>query len=223
MNVRNLLILLAFAGVAAVVVTVIPFGWYLRTLPISTTSPEPWAHFGTYIGGILGPVFAFLNLVVVAYIAIRVTDLQQTGLATKRLTLDLYNEWHGEELHQSRIKITETIGGYSRSNALLPTLGEFENTGGENEKHAFRIYHFFEKWAHLAHECQIDSTLLCNMLATYVGWWKTEFFKPIMAREKEPFMVSTLELIEREVLSKIKAPAAQEGDVQPIIPPNAAR
>lgn len=215
MSIRSFLLFLAIAGISSVVFTVAPFAWNLRDISISTTSPELWAHFGTYIGGILGPVFAFLNLVVVAYIAVRVTELQQTGLASKRLTLDLYNEWHSQDLHKSRINMTAVVEWYARSNAPLPTLSEFERNGGDNEVHAFRIYHFFEKWAHLAHEHQIDSPLLSEMLTTYVNWWKTAFFAPLIARENDPFVVGTLRLIEREVLSKIKAQVAQAGDAQP--------
>lgn len=210
MEIGKLITLLAIVGIVSVGLTVVPYVLYLGALPISSASPEPWAHFGTYVGGVLGPVFAFLNLVVVAYIAIRVTELQQTGLATKRLILDLYNEWHGDELHQSRIEISDLIESNKLKQIPLPTLRKLECDDMKIGKHAFRIYHFFEKWVHLTHERQIDSGLLCNMLTTYADWWNAEFFTPIRSRETDKFMIGTFNLIEAEVFSKIKPLVAQK-------------
>lgn len=222
MKVPKLFVWVAIAVVAYMSIAVGLFAWNLRELPISSTGAQPWAYFGTYIGGVLGPAFALTNLVVIAYIAIRVNELQQTGLATKRLTLDLYRDWHSDELHQSRIKVTELIETLKKGQSQLPTLSEFEHAGTAVGIHTFRIYHFFERWAHLAHERQIDSLLLGNMLKTYAGWWNRELFIPLRSRETDEFMIGTLVLIEREVFSKIKPAITQDADAQPCGQPNLA-
>jgi len=222
-NFRNPLVRLVAAGVTSILVTVTPFVYYLHSLPVSSTNAEPWAHFGTYFGGVLGPLLGFLNLLVVVYIAVRVAELQQTNLAAKRLTLDLYNEWHGDALHQSRIALSEVVEKLKAAPALGLTLSELERSNSETSKHAFRIYHFFEKWALLAREGQIDTVLLGKVLGSYASWWNEVYFQPIGAHEKDQYMASTLALIEREVFANIKPQSTGSSNAQPGSQQDAAR
>ena len=202
MSIRYTLTLLAVGVAASAVLVVAPFVWYLRALPISTTTSEPWAYFASYFSGMLSPILALLNLLLFAYIAIQITELQQTTLAAKRLSLDLYNEWHAEALHRSRRVIDAMVTKLKTAQGQLPTLSQFERDDSEDSTHVFRVYHFFEKWALLSRERQIDGTLLINVLATYTKWWEESFLKPLALGETNNDYCKTLALIEAEVLAK---------------------
>lgn len=175
-------------------------GFYVfkfHALDISSSNPIHWAQFGTYFNGILNPIFSLINLFVVVYIAIHIKELQETRLSSKRLTLDLYNEWHEEKLHQSRIEVDGLIAQNKATKTPLPTLSAMERdvNGKCTAKHAFRIYHFFEKWAVLARAREIDNKLLLRLLGSYVEWWRNEFFAEMSKSETDKYMTFTLDLI----------------------------
>ena len=195
-----LLITLAFLG-SALLVT-LPYVWYFRDLPISETKPEAWANFGSYFGGIFGPVLAFLNLLAVAFIAVRVVDAQQHQVAAKKLSVDLLTEYHAEPMHKTRIALDELIENAARNSSRLPTLSEYERTDPTNSPHAFRLYHFYEKWAVLEKHGQIDAPLLADALASRTVWWRDHFFEPIMLQEKDRHILATLRMIKTHVLDQ---------------------
>ena len=85
MNTRGLYVLVGTVAAVAVLVTLLPFAVALRELPMARNSSTPWSEFGSYVGGVLGSVAALLNLVVVLFIATRLTELQQNQLATECL------------------------------------------------------------------------------------------------------------------------------------------
>ena len=193
-----LLITLAFVGSALLVA--LPYVWYFRDLPISETKPEAWANFGSYFGGIFGPVLAFLNLLAVAFIAVRVVDAQQHQVAAKKLSVDLLTEYHAEPMHKTRIALDELIENAARNKSRIPTLSEYERTDPTNSPHAFRLYHFYEKWAVLAKHGQIDAPLLADALSSRTVWWREHFFEPIMSHEKDRHIQATLHMIKAHVL-----------------------
>ena len=194
------LITLAFLGSALLVAA--PYAWYFRDWPISDTKPESWANFGSYFGGIFGPVLAFLNLLAVAFIAVRVVDAQQHQVAAKKLSVDLLTEYHAEPMHKTRIALDELIENAARNKSRIPTLSEYERTDPSNSTHAFRLYHFYEKWAVLAKHGQIDAPLLADALASRTIWWRKHFFEPIMSNEKDIHIQATLSMIKEQVLDR---------------------
>lgn len=203
MKLRTAFLLTSGVSLLCVLVTLVPYMAFLGTLKMATTDPEPWAHFGTYFGGVLGPLLAFVNLLALVYIAVQLTQAQQTELATKRLTLDLYNDWHSDHLHESRIIVSGLIEAHRIAGTPMPTMSEFEKMNCTDTKHAFRVYHFFEKWALLTRERQTDTVLLIGMLGSYGDWWRKSFFGVITPREVDTHMARTLNLIETQVFSRI--------------------
>ena len=195
------LVLIAAAVISAI--TVIPYVWFFWTAAVSSKEPAAWGNFGSYVGGILGPAFGLLNLLAVIYIAIRINELQQRNLVTKRLSIDLFTEWHADALHQSRIAISDLVAAVQRGERQLPTLSTLEQVEPELSRHAFRLYHFFERWAVLAREGQIDEKLLRSALGGRARWYEQKFFSPIRSREEDRYMCATLDLIETQVFSKL--------------------
>ena len=192
------LISLAFFGSAMLVA--LPYIWFFHDLPISDSKPEAWANFGSYFGGIFGPLLAFLNLIAVAFIAVRVVDAQQHQVAAKKLTVDLLNEYHSEPMHKTRIAMDELIENAARNQSRIPTLSEFERTDPTNSPNAFRLYHFYEKWAVLAKHNQLDAELLADALASRTIWWRKHFFEPLAVHEKDTHIQETLRMIKQHVL-----------------------
>ena len=198
-----ILITLAFLGSALLVA--VPYAWHFRDWPISDTKPEAWANFGSYFGGIFGPVLAFLNLLAVAFIAVRVVDAQQHQVAAKKLSVDLLTEYHAEPMHKTRIALDELIENAARNNSRVPTLSDYERLDPASSPHAFRLYHFYEKWAVLAKHGQIDAPLLADALSSRTIWWRKHFFEPIMSNEKDQHIQATLRMIKEHVLDRAPA------------------
>jgi hypothetical protein len=67
--IRNLLIITAIAIVATISVYYLNF-----SDQVISKSSSDWGTFGDFIGGILNPVFAFLNLLVLAYLTLKITE-----------------------------------------------------------------------------------------------------------------------------------------------------
>lgn len=111
--------------------------------------------------------------------------------------------WHSESLHLSRIALDGLIKEHRKTGKPIPSFSEFENAPDELEKHAFRIFHFFERWALLARAKYVDRDLLAGVLGHYAGWWQEEFFAPIQAREQDSGISDTLTLIKRELFDDI--------------------
>jgi hypothetical protein len=207
MTFRRIAVLISLAFLGSALLVALPYVWSFRDLPISDTKPEAWANFGSYVGGIFGPVLAFLNLIAVAFIAVRVVDAQQHQVAAKKLSVDLLNEYHSEPMHKTRIALDELIENVSRNQSRMPTLSEFERTDPTNSPNAFRLYHFYEKWAVLAKHKQLDAELLTDALASRTIWWNKHFFEPLVAHEKDPHIQEALRMIQHYVLDK--APKGQ--------------
>ncbi len=205
MQTKTLLRYVAIATAVAFLAVALPFFIALRNVPFASNTSTPWAEFGSYFGGVLGPILAGLNLLVVLYIAVRITDIQQNQLETKRLSIDLYNEWHAEAMHQSRIIISDLIDQVRQHGTQLPTLSEFERFDPSRSPHAFRVYHFFEKWAVLHQEGEVDPRIMNAALGGRAAWWNECFFKPIQARENDRYILETLALIDRQVFSLVHA------------------
>lgn len=200
MKPRTLLLAVLTSSAVAVVATVLPFFLALQNAPLSRTSSQPWGEFGGYVGGILSPVFAALNLFVVLYIAVRLTDIQQNQLARKRLTLDLYNEWHTEAMQQSRSAVSGLIAQIQESKTGLPSISDFDRTDPSRSPHAKRVFHFFQKWALLRQENELDDQVLNAVLERRAAWWNSEFLQRLRQHEKDKHTLATLDLINTQVV-----------------------
>jgi hypothetical protein len=197
-------VLLAFALCVALALG--PYIWAFGSLRVDTTKPELWAHFGTYLSGVLGPLLAILNILAIVYIAVQLTQLQQADTASKKLSLDLYNEWHGKEMHESRIEISRSIAKFRKEKRVFPALSKIEGQSLISVIDVFRIYHFFEKWALLVQEKHVEPKLLQTLLGGYAAWWSEEYFADAMNKETDQYMASMLKTMHCCVFSKAKKP-----------------
>ena len=117
----------------------------------------------------------------------------------------MLSEYHSDPMHRTRIALDDLIEVAARNSGILPSLSEFERTDPHNSPNAFRLYHYFEKWAVLARTDNLDNELLIAALGGRVGWWQEKFFRPIAARETDQHILKSLREIEIQVLSKTTA------------------
>ena len=200
MSPRQLMIAVCAATATAIALAVLPFAYYMQGLPVAIKSSGPWGEFGSYLGGVLGPAIATINLLVVLYIAVRLTDLQQNQLERKRLTLDLYNEWHSEKLRTGRIAIEGLVAQLTPVDTGIPSLSEFEKTDPARSHHARDIFYFFEKWALLRQAGELDDRILNAALGGRVEWWNLQFLHRLRRAETDEHVVATLDLVNSQVL-----------------------
>ena len=194
--------LLLAAAVVACALVAGAFYVTFHALPVQKDSGA-WSNFGGYFGGMLGPIVGVLNLGALLFIAVRVTEVQQATLATKRLSVDLYSEWHAPSLHESRRIVSNLISSVERNERPLPRLSELEEAEGELRVHAFRLYHFFEKWAILVELREVDEAILMKALASRALWYRRCFFEQIRQTETNPDIRRSLDHIENFVFSRL--------------------
>lgn len=204
MDFRRLAWRLFLIAAAMTLCVVAPYVYFLGPLGVSNDH-QAWSSFGGYFGGILGPLLSFANLVAVAWIGTVVVSRQQEQVIRKQLTIDMLNEYHSEPMHRTRIALDELIEVAARNAGMLPSLSEFERTDPTNSPNAFRLYHFFEKWAVLARTNNVDNELLLAGLGGRVTWWAEKFFHRVAERETDPHIQASLKEIELQVLSKARA------------------
>ena len=76
MNTKRLLIISWTVTAILVIATVLSYVINFRNASIST-SPEHWGQLGDFIGGILNPFIALINLVVLTYISISISRIEE--------------------------------------------------------------------------------------------------------------------------------------------------
>lgn len=95
--------------------------------------------------------------------------------AKKRVTLDLYNEFHSD-LFPARDKAEELIESMSDadrgSTMALKTH--------EEQASVWRVLHFFQKWGILKQEEQLDDNLAWELLGFYYEWWEKIYLRKLV-------------------------------------------
>lgn len=95
--------------------------------------------------------------------------------ARKRVTLDLYNEFHSD-LFPAREKAEELIEAMSDaergSTEALKTH--------EDQVSVWRVLHFFQKWGILRQEGQLDDNLAWELLGFYYEWWEKTYLRKLV-------------------------------------------
>ena len=95
--------------------------------------------------------------------------------ARKRVTLDLYNEFHSD-LFPAREKaeeLIETMSDAERgSTAALKTH--------EDQVSVWRVLHFFQKWGVLRQKGQLDDNLAWELLGFYYEWWEKIYLRKLV-------------------------------------------
>ncbi|TMN39088.1 hypothetical protein [Pseudoalteromonas sp. S2755] len=87
-----------------------------------SSSTEPWSHFGSFFGGILSPVFAFLALV----IAMKSIKAQQHSNSLAAKNYKEAQEQAERNLHEQRVLQVEKVNFERQSIALHNLLDSFQ-------------------------------------------------------------------------------------------------
>lgn len=170
--------------------------------PPPSKNTNEWFEFGSYFAGLLGPILGLLNLAALLFIAVRVTTMQQTSLAAKRLSMDLYTEWHSESLHESRRIVSDLISSCEKNQRPMPTLSELEISNAQLRVHAFRLYQFFEKWAVLSELREVDEQILKKALGSRAHWYRNHFSN-LHEKQKATLIFSAHSTISKHMFSRI--------------------
>jgi uncharacterized membrane protein len=187
MKPRTALLIGTVVVVTYVVAVVLVYANYLGGLPFSRTSAEPWGQFGDYIGGVLNPLFALLNVIVVAYIALSVQQLgeaqrKQEQESERRIqtVVDLHREWNSGAIYASRTLAAALVRDY-------PSLTIFElekEVPYEKAADIWVVIGFFQRLAFLAEHEKIHREMCLELFAElFVWWWVLSFDKQLLPCE----------------------------------------
>ena len=112
---------LTAAGVFCLLFILAVVGVYYHKLggPELSSDPGSWGQFGDYLGGLINPFFALLNLATVIFIAIKVSDFQyqqraefERTIEQDRLVFDLFHEWNAQQMYRTRIGAWDLVGSH---------------------------------------------------------------------------------------------------------------
>ncbi|WP_216923421.1 hypothetical protein [Synechococcus sp. CCAP 1479/9] len=177
---KSIMLLVATGTLGYILIAIGSYVWSLRFLPLSTTDPAPWGQFGDYVGGVLNPLFALLNVVLVAYIALAVQsfkekkqkDLEESEERV-RTTLDLHREWCSESLFRSR-----TLAGNLVQQHIDLNLVEIERIVPQDSvTHVWIVIGFFQRLAFLLKHHKIDTMMATELFGELFLWWWIVSFK----------------------------------------------
>lgn len=110
-------------GFAIVVVSVVAIGQYVSEFPDASENPENWAWFGSYLGGVLGPLFSLLSMVIVVY-SIESGKKQQALALQVPEALKVFRDYrdHFNALLDVEFKYTTTESGHPLNTNLRGVL-----------------------------------------------------------------------------------------------------
>lgn len=167
------------ASTAYVVSVIAVYIAFLGKLPVSRTDAGVWAQFGDYLGGLLNPLFALLNVVVVAYIAISVQKLNDTEKRREKQSaedintvVDLHREWNSESIYRSRTHAGVLVRRYPS----LTILEIEERDESEEGVHLWIVIGFFLRLSFLIQHEKIHREMAIELFGElFVWWWVVSF------------------------------------------------
>lgn len=206
-NPRKVFVVVGIAAAVYVILVVALYVGALGSLPFSRSDPGAWGQFGDYIGGLLNPLFAVLNVVVVAYIAISVQKWndsekkrEEESQERVKTAIDLHREWNNESNYRSR-----TIAGVVVRKFPSSTMLEIEESTKTDEAvHVWIVIGFFLRLSFLVQHEKVHREMAIELFGElFVWWWVVSFEKQLVpvdwdAREpilslKEWFYAATTE------------------------------
>ena len=177
---RHVFIGVAFAVAAYIVVVVAVYAFYLGSLPISRNDSGPWGQFGDYLGGLLNPLFALLNVVVVAYIAMSVQKLndserkrEEESEGRVKTVIELHREWNSESNYRSRTQAGVLIRKYPDS--TMPEIEEYIRS--EDAVHIWIVIGFFLRLSFLVQHEKLHKDMTIELFGELFVWWWTVSFE----------------------------------------------
>jgi len=133
---------------------------------------------------LLNPLFAFLNVAIVAYIAIAVQRLneseqrrEQQSEERVRTVLDLHREWNSEANYKSRTLAGALVRKYPSSTVL-----DIEKSiEPQDAAHLWVVIGFFLRLGYLAKQEKIQDEMAVELFGElFVWWWTVSFEKQLM-------------------------------------------
>ena len=176
---RNAFIAVGLGTALYVALVVGVYVYALGALPFSRTDPGAWGQFGDYVGGLLNPLFALLNVVVVAYIAIAVQSLNDSEKKRAeeseervKTVIDLHREWNSESNYRSR-----TLAGVLVRKHPESTMLEIEESAKTEEAvHVWIVVGFFLRLSFLAQHEKVHREMAIELFGElFVWWWVVSF------------------------------------------------
>lgn len=175
----------ATSVVIAIAALVAVYAWNFRALPISTNDAASWGQFGDYVGGLLNPLVAILNLGVVMYIAIGLQrhwenekKRSEEKDARVRLAVQLYAEWNSEAIYVSRVRAWRVL----RDSASATIFEIEQQQSGEAMSHVWVVVGFLQRLGVLAEHGKLDNRLAIEFFGELIGWWWTASFEHQLAK-----------------------------------------
>ncbi|WP_425258466.1 hypothetical protein ACPOLB_23480 [Rubrivivax sp. RP6-9] len=153
--------------------------WQFRDLPFLSGTTESWGQFGDYVGGLLNPALALLNVGVIVYLAIAVQRLNESQRehreeSEKRVqtVIELHREWNSETIYQSRTSAGKLV-------RLFPDSSYFEieeEVPYERASHIWVVVGFFQRLAFLSKHGRLHVEMVRELFAElFVWWWVVSF------------------------------------------------
>lgn len=179
MKTRRNIAILCLIIVGCIVAVVAPYVIALGALPFSRSSAEPWGQFGDYVGGLLNPILALLNLSVVFYIALFVHKFGEDERKKERdseqkiqVVVDLHREWNGEVMYKTRMLASPLVRKYP-----LLSIFEIEKVATYDEvAKVWIVIGFFQRLSYLVEHEKLHKDMTVELFGElFVWWWIVSF------------------------------------------------
>lgn len=172
---RKRVIKIAIAALSLYLFIVIGlFVWNFHSSPWEANDPAAWGQFGDYVGGLLNPALAVLNVAVVIYLAVEVQHLSEAQRDRKQesaqriqTAVELHREWNSEVLYHSRT----TAGTLVREFPELSFFEIEEKVANERASHIWVVVGFFQRLEFLARHGKLESDMVRELFAELFLWW----------------------------------------------------
>lgn len=155
------------------------FVWHFRAHPLAVSDAAAWGQFGDYIGGLLNPALALLNVAVVIYLAVAVQRLGEAQRERKQesaqriqTAVELHREWNGEVLYRSRTSAGKLVRQFPESSYFEIE----EQVPYEDASHIWVVVGFFQRLEFLARHGKLESQMVRELFGElFVWWWVVSF------------------------------------------------
>jgi hypothetical protein len=179
---KETLTFLGWACIVAVTVMAIaaaPYAWNFKESRISKQSTD-WSAFGGYMGGVLNPFVALVNLGVVVYIATQLNDIKESERIKKEdelreiddrrkkqtLAFNLHQEWNSREMYLARTKAGQLV----QSKPKLD-FKEFEHSTNSKVVSLWIVLGFFQRLSALVNHSEVNDELAIELFVRLFAWW----------------------------------------------------
>jgi hypothetical protein len=164
---RTLITALVLLFLAALFGSMLWCGVALNGVP-NAENLGKWSEFGNLIGGLIGPLLSFVNLLLIVYIAISLNPSERKT----QLTLDLHREFDSEPMWKARID-----GGKLVLQDTHGTLDQLDRTDNPGARNIWMVIGFYQRLALALKNRQISEDLVPDLFGNDFVWWYRHCFE----------------------------------------------